>query len=695
MKHKQSFLFFFFFLFFFSNGTTITVVNDCGFTVWPGISGSPVLNITGFELTEGNSRSFQFPDDWSGGLWGRTGCTFNGSGHGSCEIGDCGSGEMECNERLANPPATVAGFDFKENTTDMYGVSILNGYNLQMTVEATSDYFLVDRLKTGCVYDLNKRCPVELSLEGGGGCKNACQKIHKFQCTVYAKSKQLNGYDQHASISGNFKLGFFENYLGIWYTDDAEARKVWVANPNNPILSTSDIIVLSIDRNTGNLIITAGGTTVMKISDVQAGPNPNVTATLQDTGNFRLINEFDKKVLWQSFDHPTNVLLPGMKLGYDTRTKQNWTLTSWLSDDIPDSGAFTFWEPINETDQRLMIRRRGQPYWTSGFASIMTATNDFSAENKLGQGGFGPVYKGRLNDGREIAIKRLSRSSGQGLVEFKNELILIARLQHTNLVRILGCCIHGEEKMLIYEYMPNKSLDFFLFDENKKLKLDWPKRFNIIEGIAQGLLYLHKYSRMRVIHRELKSDNILLDESMNPKISDFGMARMFNQNETQATTNRVVGTYGYISPEYAMEGTFSIKSDIYNFGVLILEILGGRRNSSFVHLDRTVNLLGYAWELWQQGNALELEDPTLGSTYVVQQFSRTFQVALLCVQESALDRPTTSDMISMLLNDTISLPAPKRPAFFTRGVESNSTLDHITLEECSANDVTISVIEGR
>ncbi|GKC33334.1 G-type lectin S-receptor-like serine/threonine-protein kinase, partial [Tanacetum coccineum] len=287
------------------------------------------------------------------------------------------------------------------------------------------------------------------------------------------------------------------------------------------------------------------------------------------------------------------------------------------------------------------------------FASIMAATDDFSLENKLGQGGFGPVYKGKLSDGREIAIKRLSSTSGQGLVEFKNELILIAKLQHTNLVRVLGCCIHREEKMLIYEYMPNKSLDFFLFDENKKAELNWPKRFNIIEGIAQGLLYLHKYSRMRVIHRDIKANNILLDESLNPKISDFGMARIFKENETEAMTNRVVGTYGYMLPEYAMEGTFSIKSDIFSFGVLILEIVSGRRNSSFIHLDRTFNLIEYAWELWQQGDAMELKDPTLGNTCVVQQFLRTVHVALLCVQESATDRPTTSDMISMLLNDTI------------------------------------------
>nr|CAG28412.1 S-receptor kinase-like protein 1 [Senecio squalidus] len=337
---------------------------------------------------------------------------------------------------------------------------------------------------------------------------------------------------------------------------------------------------------------------------------------------------------------------------------------------------------------------KGNDLLLFSFSSIMAATNDFSVENKLGQGGFGPVYKGKLSDGREIAIKRLSRTSGQGLVEFKNELILIAKLQHTNLVRVLGCCIHGEEKMLIYEYMPNKSLDFFLFDENRKAELDWPKRFNIIEGIAQGLLYLHKYSRMRVIHRDLKANNILLDENLNPKISDFGMARIFKENETEAMTNRVVGTYGYMSPEYAMEGTFSIKSDIFSFGVLMLEIVTGRKNTSFVHLDRTFNLIGYAWELWQQGDTLELKDPTLGETCGIQQFLRSVHVALLCVQESATDRPTTSDMISMLLNDTISLPTPNKPAFVIGKVESKST-DESKEKDCSVNDMTVTVMEGR
>ncbi|KAJ0716182.1 putative protein kinase RLK-Pelle-DLSV family [Helianthus annuus] len=258
--------------------------------------------------------------------------------------------------------------------------------------------------------------------------------------------------------------------------------------------------------------------------------------------------------------------------------------------------------------------RNGGAMVVFSIAAIVTATNNFSDENKLGKGGFGPVYKGKLSDGREVAIKRLSRTSRQGLVEFKNELILIAKLQHTNLVRVLGCCIHGEEKMLI-------------LNETRKALLDWPKRWNIVEGIAQGLLYLHKYSRMQVIHRDLKASNVLLDESMNPKISDFGLARIFKQDETEAITKRVVGTYGYMSPEYAMDGTFSVKSDVFSFGVLVLEIVSGRRNACFSHLDKTVNLIGYAWELWQQGDAMQLQDPTLADSCVEHQWLRTIHVA--------------------------------------------------------------------
>ncbi|QHO39342.1 Cysteine-rich receptor-like protein kinase [Arachis hypogaea] len=207
---------------------------------------------------------------------------------------------------------------------------------------------------------------------------------------------------------------------------------------------------------------------------------------------------------------------------------------------------------------------------------IEAATNHFSQENEIGKGGFGQVYKGVLPDGRHIAVKRLSKSSTQGATEFKNEVLLIAKLQHKNLVAFLGFCLEGQEKILIYEYVPNKSLDYFLFDPHSEKLLSWSERYNIIDGIAQGILYLHEYSRLKVIHRDLKPSNILLDENMNSKISDFGLARIIDQQ--QGSASRVVGTLGYMSPEYAMQGKFSEKSDIFSFGVMILEIITGKKN---------------------------------------------------------------------------------------------------------------------
>nr|XP_023890052.1 cysteine-rich receptor-like protein kinase 10 [Quercus suber] len=215
------------------------------------------------------------------------------------------------------------------------------------------------------------------------------------------------------------------------------------------------------------------------------------------------------------------------------------------------------------------------------FSTISAATDDFSEANKLGQGGFGAVYKGTLYNGQDVAVKRLSTNSGQGDLEFKNEVLLVAKLQHRNLVRLLGFCMERNERLLIYEFVPNTSLDHFLFDPIKRVHLNWEKRYKIIGGIARGLLYLHEDSRLRIIHRDLKASNILLDEEMNAKISDFGMAKLFLLDQTQSNTSRIVGTYGYMAPEYAMHGQFSVKSDVFSFGVLVLEIVCGQRNNCF------------------------------------------------------------------------------------------------------------------
>ncbi|XP_059652111.1 leucine-rich repeat receptor protein kinase HPCA1-like isoform X3 [Cornus florida] len=339
--------------------------------------------------------------------------------------------------------------------------------------------------------------------------------------------------------------------------------------------------------------------------------------------------------------------------------------------------------------------KKGHELQVFNFQSIVVATDNFSDTNKLGEGGFGSVYKGNFPDGEVIAIKRLSRSSGQGLVEFKNEILLIVKLQHNNLVRLLGCCIEGEEKLLIYEYMPNQSLDSFLFDPNKKSSLDWKKRVAIIEGIAQGLLYLHKYSRLKIIHRDLKASNVLLDEKMNPKISDFGLARIFGENESEANTKRIVGTYGYMSPEYAMEGLFSIKSDVFSFGVLLLEIVSGKKNHSCYHSERPLNLIGYAWELWKENRGLELIDPTLDNLFQSNEVLRCIHVGLLCVQDNPIDRPTMSDVISMLTEETRPLSTPKQPAFFIGRNVLEADISQGMPEIYSVNNVSISEMEAR
>nr|DAD44701.1 TPA_asm: hypothetical protein HUJ06_002931 [Nelumbo nucifera] len=791
------------------------------------------------------------------------------------------------------------------------------------------------------------------------------------------QNQLLRDWEQLVSANGVFRLGFFtpgnskNRYFGISYAKATNLTVVWVANRDTPITDSSG--ALTIDNNGTLKILYSGVSPIVLSSNQSTTRGSNLTAMLLDSGNL-VLREVDsdgtaERVLWQSFDYPTDTLLPGMKLGFNSKTGHNWSLTSWLSTGDPSGGAYSlggdptrttqlmgwrrgdiYWKtgiwsnqsfesvpeltsdnvrynfsyisnenetyftyslvnsysppslwvlnwlggfnqfkfyeledkylslsiqcpphfssasPASSSDEdRLMgcvnqtvvecrsgdqfDRRRGfvsgSPYraventslglvdcdqmcWSncsciayntlydnatgcrfwnrdSGFrednnypgdvyilrsffnqitattngngkkkwwiwitigvvagsvipflvflwccfrrrifksdeekeksqemlllelgtnlspsqklrnssylendgtkdhelnlfslASIRVATDYFSLENKLGQGGFGPVYKGKLPEGEEIAVKRLSRKSGQGAEEFKNELLLIAKLQHMNLVRLLGCCIEGEEKMLIYEYMPNKSLDSFVFDPTKRQLLDWKKRFNIIEGIAQGLLYLHKYSRLRVIHRDLKASNILLDDELNPKISDFGMARIFGQNESEANTNRVVGTYGYMSPEYAMEGIFSVKSDVYSFGVLLLEIVSGRKNSVCYEFDPPLTLLGYAWQLWKEGEGQKIIDPVLGCSYPKDEALRCIHVGLLCVQEIAIDRPTMADVVSMLSNEIIQPPDPKQPARLSgRSSIIDRDSERGRSDCCSANELSISVMEGR
>ncbi|ESQ55018.1 hypothetical protein EUTSA_v10024670mg [Eutrema salsugineum] len=330
-----------------------------------------------------------------------------------------------------------------------------------------------------------------------------------------------------------------------------------------------------------------------------------------------------------------------------------------------------------------------------GYKAIEAATSNFHEDNKLGHGGFGEVYRGTFPNGTEVAVKRLSKTSRQGEEEFKNEVFLVAKLQHRNLVRLLGFSVKGEEKILVYEFLPNRSLDYFLFDPLKSSQLDWTRRYNIIEGITRGILYLHQDSRLTIIHRDLKAGNILLDADLNPKIADFGMARNFRVDQTEATTGRVVGTFGYMPPEYVTNGQFSTKSDVYSFGVLILEIIAGKKNSSFNEKDGSIsNLVTYVWRLWNNESLLEMVDPAVEENYDRNEVIRCIHIGLLCVQENPSDRPTMSTVFHMLTTTSITLDLPHPPGFVFR-VKSEANPLAERLQTGPSTSISITCVSPR
>lgn len=317
------------------------------------------------------------------------------------------------------------------------------------------------------------------------------------------------------------------------------------------------------------------------------------------------------------------------------------------------------------------------------YETLEKATDYFNPSKKIGQGGAGSVYKGSLQNGKTVAVKRLIFNTRQWVDDFFNEVNLISGIQHKNLVKLLGCSIEGPESLLVYEYVPNRSLDQFIFDKNKVQILNWKQRFDIIVGTAEGLAYLHGGAKERIIHRDIKSSNVLLDENLTPKIADFGLARCFAADQTHLSTG-IAGTLGYMAPEYLVRGQLTEKADVFSFGVLVLEIVCGRRNNAFI--EDFGSLLQTVWKLYKTNKLAEVVDPCLRDKFPEKEASDVLRIGLLCTQASAALRPSMEEVVQMLTIKDCEIPIPKQPPFLSANVlEPGSSIKSCSMDSLVLN----------
>ncbi|RID71613.1 hypothetical protein BRARA_C03540 [Brassica rapa] len=336
-------------------------------------------------------------------------------------------------------------------------------------------------------------------------------------------------------------------------------------------------------------------------------------------------------------------------------------------------GGILWWRGCLRPKSQMEKDFKNLDFQISSFSlkQIKVATDNFDPANKIGEGGFGPVHKGKLTDGTVIAVKQLSSKSKQGNREFLNEIGMISALQHPHLVKLYGCCVEGGQLLLVYEYLENNSLARALFGpQETQIRLDWPTRQNICVGIARGLAYLHEESRLKIVHRDIKATNVLLDKELNPKISDFGLAKLDEDENTHMST-RVAGTYGYMAPEYAMRGHLTDKADVYSFGVVALEIVNGRSNTSAQSKAETFYLLDWVHVLREQNKLMEVVDPRLGTDYNREEAKTMIHIGILCTSQVPSDRPSMSTVVSMLEGHSTVDVEKLLEASFNRGNEKD------------------------
>ncbi|XP_074307524.1 PR5-like receptor kinase [Silene latifolia] len=648
------------------NAKTLTITNNCSYTVWPAIGNTTATgsaNDSGFALREGESSVVAVPTQWTGRVWGRTLCSTNKStGNFSCQTGDCSTGNIQCASSPYGNPVTLVEFSLGQfNNDDFYDVSVIHGYNLPLMVAPHVDSGPGCDV-TGCVFDLQKSCQLaELTVVSKSndsiiiGCKSPCDVFgtDQFCCNSVSDCQRSNFSSPSLIFKRSCPRAFtytFDNDTDTFTCDGSRTSSYNITFCPSAAMSR----LLSIPPTQAlQPALAPEPDTKSPTPSLPFPLSPTTNSTMKPTHQNLPSTTSKRKVhraMLIAFPTAAGISILGLLGIYLCISKRN---------------------SIKKLNVQTNEMKRLANSLQFDFTTIQLATQNFAAENKLGEGGFGEVYKGELEGGQEVAVKRLSKRSAQGIAEFETEIVLVAGLQHKNLVKLLGYCASPNESLLIYEFLPNSSLDKFLFDPAKKASLDWQTRFNIICGIARGLLYLHEDSRIKVVHRDLKSSNILLDEAMDPKIADFGLARLFEVDQSREDTKRIAGTFGYMAPEYAIRGRYSVKSDVYSFGVIVLEIVSGQRNRSYGQLQLEEALLHRAWRLWNENEPLDLIDTVLGDNFEEEQVLKCIQLGLLCIQENAIDRPRMTSIVAALSGAT-RLPTPKPPQFFGCAVEEQA-----------------------
>ncbi|KAJ0428452.1 putative protein kinase RLK-Pelle-DLSV family [Helianthus annuus] len=309
-------------------------------------------------------------------------------------------------------------------------------------------------------------------------------------------------------------------------------------------------------------------------------------------------------------------------------------LLSWL--------LYRSWKKSKKTEQEF----EGAVHYN--YKDLQLATNDFSEENIIGKGGFGEVFKAVLDDNNVVAVKKLLLTHNGAKEEFENEVKLISNIHHRNLLRLLGWSVEGSYLFLVLEYMPNGSLDKFLWG-TKRGTLNWDQHYEIIFGIARGLAHLHNEFHIKIVHRDIKSANILLSDDFKPKIADFGLARFQPEDQSHVST-KFAGTLGYTAPEYALRGVLSEKVDTYSFGIVTLEIISGKRSTEVKSGSQDTDyLIEHTWKLYEKKTHVKVIDDTLNlNQYEQEHVMKIIEIALLCTQSPASSRPTMSEVVLML-----------------------------------------------